>query len=166
MNKELKYRKSVIAILIFTLLCFYPTYDILIRYVIKSVVFLCSLYFQIEPVYYNNMIFLNLGTITMMTISPECSGLFLIFIFLFVVWIIPNVSIKHRLLGSSLSSIIFLGNVFRLFIDIIIGDKFGVNVLRIYHVTIGQLFILIIVCCCFIIFMHISKSEPLVNKWT
>jgi len=164
MKNELKCRMSVITILIIALLYFYPKYDILVEYITQSVVFLYSLYFKIEPVYYGNTIFLNFDTIILLTVSPECSGLIVIFIFLFVVWMIPKVSIQHRLIGSLLIIVILLGNVFRLFIDILVGNTFNVDILRIYHSTISQLFILVILCGCFIIFMKISKSEQLVNK--
>lgn len=159
MNKERILRVSVITTLILLILYFYPKYDILTNLTIKILAISSSLYFGIVPIYYGNTIFLNFGNITPLVVSPECSGIFLIFVFLLVVWFVPNIDIKNRLYAFMLVPIIISSNIIRLLVAIIIGDKFNTDVLRLYHGTIGQLFIFVVLIGCFIIFINYSKEN-------
>lgn len=158
MKKNTIFRVLILLILVSLLAYFYPKYDILTNLTIEILVVMSSLYFGIMPSYYENIIFYNFGNITPIIVSPECSGLFIIFVFLFVVWLVPNVSIKNRLYAFMLIPILFFGNILRLFIAIIIGDKFNTDALQIYHGTIGQLFIFVILISCFIIFTNFNKE--------
>jgi exosortase/archaeosortase family protein len=163
MKKETILRLSIIIFLILLLINFYPEYDLLTNITVKLLAIVSSLYFGFIPIYSKNTIFYNFESITPIVVSPECSGLFVIFVFLFVVWLVPNVSIKNRLYAFGLVPILFFGNILRLFIAIVVGDKFNTDALQIYHGTIGQLFIFIILISCFIMFTNFNKNINEVN---
>src|SRR4030065_999687 len=122
MKKETIFRLLVIFILTSLLVYFYPEYDLLTNITVKVLAIISSLYIGVIPSYYENNIFYNFGNITPIIVSPECSGLFIIFVFLFVVWLVPNTTIKTRLYAFLLIPILFFSNVLRLFVAVVLGD--------------------------------------------
>lgn len=160
MKKENIIRGFVLAVMIGIIVYFYPKYDILTNFTVKVVVLLSSLYLGIVPAYYENNIFYNFhGSTTTLTISPECTGLFVILMFLSVVWVVPNVSLKNRIYAFIFAPIIYLSNIIRLLIAVIIGDKMNTDALVLFHGTAGQLFIFLVLIGCFVVFINSNKKD-------
>ncbi len=160
-KKELWIRILIITILISLIIIFYPKYEILTNITVMMLSILSEFFIGTTPIFYQNNLILNLGSITPIVVSPECSGLFILIIFLLVVWLIPNISIKSRFFSFLLIPILFFSNIIRLLFAVIIGDKFGVESLIFYHATIGQIFIFIIMIYCFILIIKYNDTQSI-----
>lgn len=150
-KKELWLRMLIITILTSLIIIFYPKYEILTNITVMILSILSGFFIGTTPIFYQNNLILNLDSITPIVVSPECSGLFILIIFLLVIWLVPNISIKSRFFSFLLIPILFFSNIIRLLFAVIIGDKFGVESLIFYHATIGQIFIFVIMVYCFIL---------------
>jgi exosortase/archaeosortase family protein len=162
MKNEKYLRISVVLSLILLILVFYPKYENLTSNTVKTLAIGSSYIIGVIPSYQQNTIFYNFkDIITPISVSPECSGLLAMFVFLIVVWLVPDVSIKNRILAFILTPIIYFSNILRLLIAVIIGNSFGSDSVVLYHATIGQLFSFIMLIICFIIFINFSKNKNL-----
>lgn len=164
MKNEAYLRASVILTFILFVIYFYP-YDYLTTYTTRSVAVLSLFFIDVVPSYYQNYIFFNFGTITPVSISPECSGLIAIIVFLFVVWLVPNMSLKNRVYAFALIPVIYFSNIVRILVGIIIANKFGADSLIIYHATMGQIFIFVVLIVCFITFVKFNENTVNTTLW-
>jgi exosortase/archaeosortase family protein len=148
-------RTSAIMLIISTIIWFYPRYDMLTSTTVKSVAVLSTYIIGVVPAYSNNTIMYNFGG---MTVSPECSGVIMMFVFLIVVWFIPNLSLITRIGGIILVPILYVTNILRLLIAVEIGNIYGATAVTVFHATIGQLFSFVILVGCFIMFLKTEHS--------
>jgi exosortase/archaeosortase family protein len=166
MKKDSAIKISVILTLIVYLVIFYPNYSYLTDNTVKLLAIASSYFVGVTPVYYQNNIFVNFGTITPIIVSPECSAIIAMAVFLIVVCLVPNVSLKSRVYAFTLVPIIYFTNLFRLLLGIVIGNKFGVNSMILYHATVGQVFTFIVLVTCFIIFVRFNKHHDIASHKT
>ncbi len=93
-------------------------------------------------------------------LSAECSGIILFMMFLVVVFIIPEYSIKQKLFAVPFVILLFFINALRIIIGIILSREFGSNILVIFHDTVGQAIIFFAVITSFIVWLKVTKSFP------
>lgn len=163
---EKKIRSIVLLMLAGYIIASYPNYETLTSLTVASLAMVSSLYIGVIPIHESNSIFFNFNGITPLIVSPECSGLTVITVFTAIVWLVPCVSIKRRTYALLLIPVLFAINVSRLLIAVIIGDKFSVDALSVYHGTLGQLFIFVTMIMCFAIFMKLGRSEDAKLSYT
>lgn len=164
MKNEIYLRVAVITSISWLIVYFSPKYDYLTNYTTKLLAILSYYIIGVVPGYYQNSIIFNFGVLTPMSVSPECSGLIAILVFLMVIWLVPNASLKSRIYAFALVPIIYFSNIFRLLVAVAIGNKFGVEPVTLYHATIGQLFTFVMLISCFIIFIKFSRNTAVFKK--
>lgn len=158
-NKDLAIRISVIASIVAYMIAFYPGYEGITNTTARLLSVVSSWYLGVVPAYFNDYVIFNFKEITPLKLSPECSGLTVVIIFIIVVWLIPNVRLKNRIYALVFVPILYFANIIRLLMAVIIGDKINVNALSIYHGTVGQLFIFVMLIACFMIFIKFQRSN-------
>lgn len=91
------------------------------------------------PIVSKNSIFLNINNeIVSMDISPECSALIAMLLFIFVMFITPGIKLKHRLYSLIFIPILYAVNLFRIVSEIFVGSRVSIEMMPIYHAGIGQ----------------------------
>ncbi len=161
MSKDLAIRTLVIMSTVAYLIAFYPGYESVTNMTAKLLSVVSSWYLGVAPAYFNDYVIFNFKEITPLKLSPECSGLTVITIFIIVVWLIPNVSLRSRIGAFVFIPILYFANIIRLLMAVIIGDKINVNTLSIYHGTVGQLFIFTVLVICFMVFIKLQRGDTL-----
>ncbi len=160
-SKDLAIRTLVIMSTVAYLIAFYPGYESVTNMTAKLLSVVSSWYLGVAPAYFNDYVIFNFKEITPLKLSPECSGLTVITIFVIVVWLIPNVSLRSRIGAFVFIPILYFANIIRLLMAVIIGDKINVSTLSIYHGTVGQLFIFAMLVVCFMIFIKFQRDDTL-----
>lgn len=161
MNKDLVIRTSIIASTVAYLIAFYPGYENITNTTAKLLSVVSSWYLGVAPAYFSDYVIFNFKEITPLKLSPECSGLTVITIFIIVIWLIQNVSLRSRIEAFIFVPILYFANVIRLLMAVIIGDKINVSALSVYHGTVGQLFIFVVLVTCFMIFISFRRDNIL-----
>lgn len=93
-------------------------------------------------------------------VSAECSGIILMMIFPLTIFLIPSVDIKHRLASLFFIPILFLGNIIRITVDVLIGIHYSTDLLIFFHDTIGQVFIFFWAITLYLIWLRLFNNFP------
>jgi exosortase/archaeosortase family protein len=93
-------------------------------------------------------------------LSSECCGLILFAMYFIAVFLVPNFSYKHRIIALLFLPLIFLGNIVRIALGIVIGYHFSVDASMFFHDTFGQILIFVWVVACFLLWLKITKNFP------
>jgi len=135
-----------VIIIIITNILYYPSYYILTNLTVYLIAEILTLYLNITPLICCNDIILNVdNVITLINVSPECSGFLFISCSILLIWILPNINLKHRILSLLLIPMIYITNLIRITLSLIIGINTNVEIMIYSHRTIGQIFMLICV---------------------
>lgn len=154
-------RTLVISVMIIYLLINYPDFTIFTNAVTGSAALALSIYYGIVPAYYENYIFINMHDgLKIINISSECSGIILLLVFAFVVFIMPHIRLRHRFCALMFLPIIYIANVFRIVSGIIVGDYTNVQMLLLYHSSIGQVLIFLAMILSLISFLKLFGYFP------
>jgi len=97
-------------------------------------------------------------------LSSECCGLILFSMFFIAVFLVPNFSYKHRFIAILFLPVLFLGNILRIALGIVIGYQFSADASVFFHDTFGQILIFVWVIVCFLLWLKITKNFPLEKK--
>jgi len=97
-------------------------------------------------------------------LSSECCGLILFAMYFIAILIVPNFSLKHRFVAILILPLIFLGNIVRIALGIIIGYFFTVDASVFFHDTFGQLLIFMWVIVCFMLWLKLTRNFPRETK--
>lgn len=114
--------------------------------------------FGIEALAYQH--FLIVQNIPVLEISAECSGVVLLMVFPLIIFLIPDVDIRHRLGSLLFLPVLYLGNILRIAIDVWIGLTYGVDALGFFHDTLGQIFIFFWTIILYILWLHLFGNFP------
>ena len=132
----------------------YPSFEPIPEITAESAAIVMTIYFGITPTVYQNHIFLDMhNMIYPMTVSPECSGITVVALFIIVIFLIPGISLKHRFYSFFFTVPLYLANVLRIVSSVIVGDITNIETLVLYHGTIGQLLIFLAMIVIFAIFL-------------
>jgi exosortase/archaeosortase family protein len=153
---------TVILLICLYLLLKYPEYKPLPEITAKGVSYILGPFFGFQPLTYNNIILLNLeNRFITLTISPECSGILIISIFIFVIFITPKLKLKHKFLSLLFVPLIILLNIIRIALGVVVGTKMSsTEILLIFHNSFGQVFIFFVLIIVYIIFLKIYGYYP------
>lgn len=145
----------LISIAMFLILS-YPDFEPIPRITAKAAAIIMTLYFGTTPIAHENHIFLDINNmIYPMIVSPECSGITVIALFIIVIFLIPNINLKHRFYSFLLAIPLYFANVLRIVSSVIVGDSTNIEILAWYHGTIGQLLIFLAMIISFAIFLKV-----------
>lgn len=100
------------------------------------------------------------ATLPQLNISAECSGVALAIIFPLIIFLLPYFPLRQRIASLFFVPILFLGNVLRIVIDVLVGIHFSTESLIFFHDGIGQVFIFAWAIGCYIIWLLIFKNFP------
>lgn len=87
-------------------------------------------------------------------ISIECSGILLLLLFSSICGLSPNMDFKKKLIGIPFISLLYLGNIVRVVINILFGFYFSFDLLTFFHNTIGNIMIFIWLFLLYFCWMH------------
>jgi exosortase/archaeosortase family protein len=69
-------------------------------------------------------------------------------------FVLPEISLKHRLISLLLLPLIFLANIARIVLGIILGLYTDIHTMVLFHDTVGQVFVLIFMVAALLIFLN------------
>jgi exosortase/archaeosortase family protein len=146
----------ILIILTFTILMHFENRffsELTSQYVATSL----SYFIEITPVTAENILFLKMNDhIVPILISFECTGFMFISIFILTIFMMPNISLKHRLVSLLLVPLIYLANIARIIMGLTIGIYTNIHTMILFHDTVGQVFLLIFTVLLLLIFLNIS----------
>jgi exosortase/archaeosortase family protein len=157
-NVEVKINKSIrlsIMVLLVALSIFgYPEYKPLPQITAYFVAALMSYVIGVMPITSNNLMFFNIGDrVTTISISPECSGFILMSTFVLITFLMPNIDIRHRLISVLTLPVIYMANIMRIVLCILLGIYTNTYVMVLVHESIGQVFLLVVTTAIYIRFL-------------
>lgn len=94
------------------------------------------------------------------SVSAECSGIIILVAFLFTIQIMPMLTIFQKLTALLLTPIIYLGNLLRIFMSLIVGLKGSVPAMMFVHDTIGQVFLFFWAIMVYVIWLRALSLFP------
>ena len=149
-------RLIVLVGIVTFLILSYPGFEPIPEITAGAAAIVMTIYFGVTPTVYENHIFLDMhNNIYPMTVSPECSGIIVVALFIIVIFLIPDISLKHRFYSFFFAIPLYLANVLRIVSSVIVGDNTNIETLAWYHGTIGQLLIFLAMIVIFAIFLKI-----------
>ena len=80
------------------------------------------------------------GYSRILELSAECSGIVLFSLFALIAFIVPDIPMKHRFLILPLIPLLFVFNLGRIILGIVLGYNISVDFLVFFHNTLGQVF--------------------------
>jgi exosortase/archaeosortase family protein len=76
-----------------------------------------------------------------LNVTLECSGIILVLVFIVTIHVLPVMELGKKAGSLLLIPGIFLGNVLRLAMSVVIGEHFGQEAMQFFHFSIGQVFV-------------------------
>ena len=161
--KESIIRISVISILLLWLILAYPSFSPLPQIVSKSMQFSLSL-LNIDSVNYGKYLLVDMqGINRAFSVSWECSGLILYGIFMLGVFAFPKILMKARLMSILFLPLIFIANIFRMLLSVIIAKYWNVKYSVIFHNSIGQILIFGLAISIYVAWIKMANKYSLKN---
>jgi exosortase/archaeosortase family protein len=95
-----------------------------------------------------------------LNVTAECSGIILVFVFILTIHLLPVMRFSRKLGSLMLIPAIFLGNVLRLVMSVMIGQSLGADAMRFYHFSIGQIFVFAWTIALYIAWLKVLDMFP------
>ena len=122
----------------------------------QYVVSILSYFIGVVPIIAGNIIFININdNIVPIFISFECTGFMFISIYTLMMFMMPAISLQHRLISLLLVPVIYLANIARIAFSVILGIYTDVPMMVYFHDTVGQVFLLIFTVLILLIYLNI-----------
>jgi len=94
------------------------------------------------------------------SVSAECSGIILILIFILTIHALPFLSNKQKVSSFVLIPVLFLGNIIRLLMSILVGVYSTKEAMVFVHNSFGQVFLYIWAIGMYIVWLKVMKLFP------
>lgn len=145
----------------------YPSFTPLREISVIVIKFILGL-FSIESTYYSNYLITEIGGINrIFTISPECAGIYIFIIFLVGCFLFPKARLKDLIISILFIPLIFLLNIIRILISILLAKYLNIELSIFFHNTFGQVFIFVIGIFIYVVWLRIAlKSKSLKGERT
>ncbi len=138
----------------------YPNYPI-VSNLTGSAVSLAVPLFGIPTTQHENFLLVEYPVLARtFSLSAECAGVILLSIFIFSLFITPDISMKNRLIGLTFLPLLFFGNVLRIATDILIGRFLETKWIILVHDTIGQVFLFFWAVATFYLYLRFTGQFP------
>lgn len=145
----------IVTILSFTILMYFKSI-FLSEIATQYVATVLNYFIGIVPVTAGNILFLNMNDqIVPILISFDCTGFMFISIFILIMFMMPEISLKHRIISLLLLPLIYLANVARIVFGIILGINTNIRMMTFFHDTVGQVFLLVFTVVALVLFLNI-----------
>lgn len=132
-------RLVVLCLLLGILIIGYPDYFPIPQITALLIAKILGCFIGASPIVSQNSVLLSINNeIVSMDISPECSALIAMLLFIFVMFITPGIKLKHRLYSLLFIPILYVANLFRITSEVFIGSIFNIEAMSIFHAGIGQ----------------------------
>lgn len=99
-------------------------------------------------------------------LSPECGGIILFSMFIIGIFLIPGFDIKHKLSALLFVPILFFGNIIRIVLGIVVGYKYSINAAVLFHNSIGQVLMFLVIIVCYVIWLKATRNFPVETEQT
>jgi|GEM_PF-1438997 len=132
-------RFSVLFMVLSITVIGYPDYAPIPQITALLIAKILSYFLGAVPVVYGNSVLLRIDNeIISMDISPECSALIAMLLFIFVIFITPGIKLQHRLYSLLFILVLYIVNLFRIISEVLIGSRSNIETMSIYHAGVGQ----------------------------
>lgn len=151
------YRKTI-AFLIFLsfVILSYTENDFLSELTTQWVAAVLSYFVGIIPATAGNILFLKMDDhIVPILITFGCTGFMFISVYTLIMFVMPGISLKHRFISLLLLPFIYLSNIARIVVGIMLGVHTNVRLMSLFHDTVGQVFVFIFMAGMLLIFLNI-----------
>lgn len=153
-KKETAVQLCVIIAIVVYLISAYPVFSPVPEITTTASVWLLSFFVGVAPAHQGNIMFISLNDQTrLVNISAECSGIAIIAIFVLVIFITPGIKLQHRFLSFIFLPVLWGANVIRIVSGIMLGTLTNVDMLLIFHSSIGQVIVFTAMIMSYIIFL-------------
>lgn len=133
-------RCIVIGLVLGIIVIGYPGYEPVPQITAKLTAYILGCFIGAAPAVHGNIVFLKINNdITALDISPECSALVAMLVFISVMFITPGIKLKHRLYSLLLVPVLYAVNLFRITSETFVGSISNIRIMSIYHVGVGQI---------------------------
>lgn len=151
-NKSI--RLSIMVLLVTLSILGYPEYRPLPQITTHFVAAIMSHIVGVMPITSNSLMFFNIDDhVTTISISPECSGFILMSTFVLITFLMPNIDIRHRLVSVLTLPVIYMANIIRIVLCILLGIYTNTYVMVLAHESVGQVFLLVVTTGIYIRFL-------------
>jgi exosortase/archaeosortase family protein len=79
-------------------------------------------------------------------------------------FMLPDITLKHRLISLLLLPMIFLSNIMRIVLGILLGIHTNMHLMVLFHDTLGQVFVLISMVAMLLIFLNVFGYTKLKRR--
>lgn len=151
------YTRKIIVLMILSFIILTYIYNIFLsKLTAQYVASILSYFIGIAPVIAGNILFININDdIVPILISFECTGFMFISIYTLMMFMMPAISLQHRLLSLLLVPVIYFANIARIVFSVILGIYTDVPIMTYFHDTVGQVFLLIFTVLTLLIYLNI-----------
>lgn len=145
----------------------YPNYDPLPNLTAYFVSVVLGVFIGTAPVVIGNDVLLHVdGQFMTLSVSPECTGLISMLLFIVVIFITPGINFRHKFYSIAFVPILFAVNLLRIVFEVYIGEIFSISSMVIFHSTVGQIMFFGALILCYIIFLHAFRYNVKVKYQT
>ncbi len=151
------YRKTIVILIVLSFVILsYTENDFLSELTTHCVATVLSNFVGITPVTAGNILFLEMNNyVVPILISFGCTGFMFISIFALAMFIMPGISLTHRIISILLLPLIYFANIARIVLGVIIGNYTNISMMTFFHDTVGQMFLLIFTVVALVLFLNI-----------
>ena len=142
----------------------YPDYKLIASLTGEAVALAVSMAGLPVTIWNNYMLVEYSGLARVFSLSAECAGVIVLSIFLFPLFITPQIALKNRLIGLLFIPLLFFGNVLRIALDIVAGAYISAQDVVLLHNTLGQVFIFGWAILTFYLYLRYTGQFPSLYK--
>jgi len=151
------YRKTIVlSIFLSFVILSYTENEFLSELTTQLVATVLSYFVGIIPATAGNILFLKMDDqIVPILITFGCTGFMFISVYTLIMFVMPGISLKHRLISLLVLPIIYLSNIARVVVGIMLGVHTNIPLMVLFHDTVGQVFVFIFMTGMLLIFLNI-----------
>lgn len=132
-------RLAVLCLVLAIFIIGYPNYFPIPQITALLIAKILGCFIGASPIASQNSVLLSINNeIVSMDISPECSALIAMLLFIFVMFITPGIKLQHRLYSLLFIPVLYAVNLFRIVSEVFVGSRLNIEMMSIYHAGVGQ----------------------------
>lgn len=133
-------RLAVLCFLLGIFIIGYPNYFPIPQITALLTAKILGCFIGASPIVSQNSVLLSINNdIVSLDISPECSALIAMLLFISVMFITPGIKLKHRLYSLLFIPILYFVNLLRITFEVFVGTRFNIEAMSLFHAGIGQI---------------------------
>jgi exosortase/archaeosortase family protein len=133
-------RLAVLCLVLGVFIIGYPNYFPIPQVTALLIAKILGCFIGASPIVSQNSVLLSINNeVVSMDVSPECSALIAMLLFIFVMFITPGIKVQHRLYSLLFIPILYAVNLLRIISEVFVGSRFNIETMSIYHAGVGQI---------------------------